>query len=88
MLYSGILKIKVATKSVILHHDLENFISPVTGGNYNGGSLNNTGNGYWWSTVANNTTNRYNLNYNGSSLSTNNNNRNNGNYIRCTRATQ
>ncbi|MBQ6149428.1 hypothetical protein IJI86_00420 [Candidatus Saccharibacteria bacterium] len=60
--------------------------SPVTGGNFNGGTLNNTGNGNWWSSTSNSTTNRYNLNWNGSSLNTNNNNRNNGNYVRCIRS--
>ncbi|MBQ9018266.1 hypothetical protein IJ117_00690 [Candidatus Saccharibacteria bacterium] len=58
----------------------------VTGGNYNNGSLNNTGNGNWWSATANNATNRYNLNYNGSQFNSNNNNRYNGNFVRCVRS--
>ena len=61
--------------------------SPVTGGNYNNGSLNNTSNGYWWSSTANNSNNQYNLNYNNGSLNTNNNNnKNNGFYVRCIRS--
>ena len=61
--------------------------SPVYSGNYNNGSLNNTGsNGYWWSATANNSNNQYNLNYNGGSLNTNNNNKNNGFSVRCIRS--
>ena len=61
--------------------------SPVYSGNYNNGSLNNTGsNGNWWSATANNSNNQYNLNYNSGSLNTNNNNKNNGNSVRCVRS--
>ena len=60
--------------------------SPVTGGNYNGGSLNNTGNGNWWSTNANGGTNRWNLKYNGSYLYTKYNSRYNGFYVRCVKS--
>ena len=40
--------------------------SAVAGGFYNGGSLRNTGRGYWWSATAINTTNRYSLVYDSS----------------------
>ena len=59
--------------------------SPVTGGYYYNGSLNNTGYGYWWSATARNDAHRYNLVYYGSSLYTDYNNRNLGFYVRCTR---
>ena len=59
--------------------------SPVTGGNYYGGSVDDAGYGYWWSTTAFNTSIRYSLGYNGSSLSTNNRLRYFGYYIRCVR---
>ena len=58
--------------------------SPVTGGVYNGGSLNYTGYGYWWSATALNSTNRYRLYYNGSSLGTNHyGSRYDGFFVRC-----
>ena len=69
----------------LLDLPIKSYFSPVTGGYYNGGSIGNTGNGYWWSSIANNTTNRYYLYYNGSSLNTGGNNRDRGLYIRCVR---
>ena len=59
--------------------------SPVTGGFYDNGSLGNTSRGYWWSTTAYNANGRYNLIYDGSSLSTNGIYRSTGRYIRCVR---
>ena len=56
---------------------------PVTGGFYLGGTLNNTGHGYWWSTYANGGTDREYLHYNGSYLSTEHNSRIYGFYVRC-----
>ena len=58
---------------------------PVTGGYYRGGSISNSGYGYWWSSTASDSGSRYNLGYGGSSLSTSSNNRNYGMYIRCVR---
>ena len=64
----------------------KDYFSPVAGGSYYSGNISSTGNGYWWSSVAYNTTLRYYLGYNGSSLGTNNNgNRGHGLYIRCVR---
>ena len=60
--------------------------SPVTGGYYIGGSLNNPGNGYWWSTTAYSEYGRYGLGFNGSSLYTDGSNRGGGFYVRCLRA--
>ena len=60
-----------------------NDFSPVAGGYYSSGAIGNATNGYWWSTTAVNGTDRYNLGFNGSSLSTNGSNRRVGRYIRC-----
>ena len=73
-----------STKNWQIKHLLA--FSPVTGGNYNGGTLNNTGNGNWWSTNANGGTNRWNLKYNGSYLYTKYNSRVNGFYVRCVKS--
>ena len=59
--------------------------SPVTGGYYRNGGLDDTGNGYWWSTTARNNYGRYSLGYDGSSLSTYGSNRGGG-YVRCVRS--
>ena len=63
----------------------KDYFSPVTGGRYYGGRISNTGNGYWWSSVADSTTARYYLFYDGSSLNTVVNSRYYGIYIRCVR---
>ena len=63
----------------------KSYFSPVTGGDYYGGNIGNTGNGYWWSSIAGTTTSRYYLYYNGSSLTTSVSNRYYGLYIRCVR---
>ena len=72
------------TKQTKTNRDTSNF-NPVLGGNYRNGDLNNeTTRGFWWSSeVADITTNRYYLYYNGSSLDTSNSRRNSGYYIRC-----
>jgi len=57
--------------------------SPVTGGLYRNGSLFSTGGGYWWSVTVYNTTNRYALGWNGSSLDASGNIRYLGGYVRC-----
>ncbi|MBQ3441588.1 hypothetical protein IJG27_04780, partial [Candidatus Saccharibacteria bacterium] len=59
---------------------------PVTGGYYNGGTLDYTGYGYWWSTSAIGGTNRWYLAYNGSYLYTLYGSRYNGFYVRCVKA--
>ncbi|MBR6505853.1 InlB B-repeat-containing protein [Candidatus Saccharibacteria bacterium] len=58
--------------------------SPVAGGDYYDGSSHNTGNGFWWSTSAQNTTLRRRLVYNGR-LSGDGYYRYSGAYIRCVR---
>ena len=58
---------------------------PVTGGYYSGGSINDPGGGYWWSSTASLIGSRYRLYYNGSSLVVNGNGRGYGMYIRCVR---
>ena len=60
--------------------------SPVTGGNYGGGSVGSTGTGFWWSTTASYANSRYLLRYISSSLNTNSHTRYSGLYIRCVRA--
>ncbi|MBR0424489.1 hypothetical protein IJI79_03290, partial [Candidatus Saccharibacteria bacterium] len=60
--------------------------SPVTGGYYNGGTLHNTGLGYWWSSYAYGGTLRWNLRYNGSYLYTGYDSRYIGYYVRCVRS--
>ena len=58
--------------------------SPVTGGNYSDGALDNSNEGYWWSSTANSDTGRYALSYiSGSLASSNAGNRFNGLWIRC-----
>ncbi|MBQ3441144.1 hypothetical protein IJG27_02405, partial [Candidatus Saccharibacteria bacterium] len=57
--------------------------SPVTGGLYAYGSLRSTENGYWWSATSINTTHRYYLRYDGSSLDTASFERFDGFYVRC-----
>ena len=58
--------------------------SPVLGGNYNDGILNNeNAYGFWWNSEANTGARRYRLYYNGSSLSNNNTSNYIGIYIRC-----
>ena len=65
------------------NRDTTNF-SPVLGGYYTNGTLNNeVTNGYWWGSEASNGARRYNLAYNGSSLSTGNSTRRSGFYMRC-----
>ena len=62
--------------------------SAVAGGNYNNGSLSNTGRGYWWSATASSTTYRYSLYYNSSNGQFNGNgysNRYSGRCVRCVR---
>ena len=61
----------------------KNYFSPVAGGNYNIGAINDSTYGNWWSTTVYNDTNRYTLSFNGSSLSTSANARRIGYYIRC-----
>ena len=59
---------------------------PVAGGYYNGGSIYDPGNGYWWSSAASGNVGRYNLDYSGSSLNTSSSlRRYGGMYIRCVR---
>lgn len=61
--------------------------SPVLSGDYNNGSLNNTGSrGSWWSATAYNSFYQYGLNYNGSSLGTSRSNKRNGFSVRCIRS--
>ena len=65
--------------------------SPVTGGYYYSGSIGDTGTGYWWSSAAVSTVNRYYLEHGGSSLSATGSyygygSRQYGFYIRCIRA--
>ena len=69
----------------LLDLPIKSYFSPVTGGDYSGGSINGTGYGYWWSSIADGTTGRYYLYYNGSSLGTSNYDRYYGFYIRCVR---
>ena len=63
--------------------------SPVLGGNYNNGTLNDENTrSYWWGSTAYNGATRYSLNYNGSSLSTSigGSLRRNGFSVRCVQA--
>ena len=61
--------------------------SPVLSGSYIIGSLSNTGSwGSWWSATANSSSNQYNLNYNGSSLTTSYNSKYRGLSVRCIRS--
>lgn len=61
--------------------------SPVTGGNYYNGSLNNTSGGDWWSSTASYGHHQDYLHYYGSSLSTSNGgNKYYGLYVRCIRS--
>lgn len=61
--------------------------SPVYSGNYNGGSLHNTGSfGYWWSATANSSSDQYLLYYGSSSLHTDFTNKYRGLSVRCIRS--
>ena len=60
--------------------------SPVTGGLYYNGSLNDTSYGYWWSSTASSSIDQYLLYYRGSSLSAIGSNKNFGRYVRCIRS--
>ncbi|MBQ6149425.1 hypothetical protein IJI86_00405 [Candidatus Saccharibacteria bacterium] len=60
--------------------------SPVTGGDFYGGTLDSTGYGSWWSSTSSSTANRYSLNWSGSSLSTSYGIRLSGYYVRCIRS--
>ena len=61
--------------------------SPVYSGNYNSGSLYNTGSyGFWWSATANGSTNQYYLVYNGGSLYTSRSRKDIGYSVRCIRS--
>ena len=63
--------------------DVSSF-SPVVGGNYNNGMLNNEStHGRWWGNEAYNSARQYILSYYNSSLSTHDNGRFLGLYIRC-----
>ena len=68
----------------LLDLPITSYFSPVTGGYYYGGRIRNTDRGYWWSSVALGTANRYVL-VNGSSLNTGSVDRGDGYYIRCVR---
>ncbi|MBQ3440703.1 hypothetical protein IJG27_00075 [Candidatus Saccharibacteria bacterium] len=71
------------TKQIDANRDTASF-SPVLGGLYYDGTLNNGATrGYWWGSEAYNGVRRYNLSYNGSSLSTSNYSRRSGLYVRC-----
>ena len=59
--------------------------SPVAGGRYNNGTLDNTGNGNWWSSTSSSAADRYSLYWNGSNLNTNGVSRDGGRYVRCIR---
>ncbi|MBQ3292804.1 hypothetical protein IJG93_00640, partial [Candidatus Saccharibacteria bacterium] len=61
--------------------------SPVLGGYYINGGLNDEfTRGYWWGSTAYNGATRYLLGYNGSSLYTDGSRRYRGNYVRCIQA--
>ena len=61
--------------------------APVTGGNYNNGTLGTTSSGYWWSSTARGGNYQYGLSYNGSNLGTNGYYyKDNGFYVRCVRS--
>ena len=60
--------------------------SPVAGGYYSGGTLSNTGSGYWWSGNTNGGTNRWYLGYLSSYLYTDYLSRVGGFYVRCVRS--
>ena len=61
--------------------------SPVHSGGYNSGSLNNAGTyGNWWSATADNSVRQYYLFYNNGSLYTFGGNKDNGDSVRCIRA--
>ena len=68
------------TRSITSNADAFN---PVAGGNYSTGVLSNADYGYWWSSIATDTTNRYGLGWYGSSLNASNYSRGYGFYIRC-----
>ena len=61
-------------------------LSPVLGGRYYNGTLNESTYGYWWGSTAYNGVRRYYLYYDGSSLYTRNGNRYGGYYVRCIQA--
>ena len=70
-------------KQIDNNRDLTSF-SPVLGGYYGNGMLNNEATyGFWWGSEAYYGAGRYRLNYNGSRLSTGNFRRYNGLYVRC-----
>ena len=60
--------------------------APVTGGLYSFGTLNDTGNGFWWSSTAYDSSRQYYLLYSGSSLNTNTNVKLLGISVRCIRS--
>ena len=61
--------------------------SPVYSGNYNNGSLYNTGSdGYWWSATAYDSSSQYRLYYSGGSLDTSVSNKYYGFSVRCIRS--
>ena len=60
--------------------------SPVAGGFYDGGNNGNTGNGFWWSSLAFGTSTRWHLVYYSSSLYTEYYSRVRGFYVRCVRS--
>ncbi|MBQ3441558.1 hypothetical protein IJG27_04630 [Candidatus Saccharibacteria bacterium] len=65
------------------NRDTTNF-SPVLGGDYYNGTLNvGATRGYWWGSEAYIGARRYNLRYDGSSLSTISGGRHDGFYVRC-----
>ena len=71
------------TKQIDANRDTANF-SPVRGGTYNNGTLDNKAlYGYWWGSEAYGGAWRYSLYYNGSSLYTGNSTRRIGLYVRC-----
>jgi len=58
--------------------------SPIAGGYYASGTFGDTGHGCWWSSTSSNTTSRYTLRWDDSSLrTTSGRNRNLGYYVRC-----
>ena len=71
------------TDSWVAANDYTNAFKAVTGGSYSGGSLGNTGGGYWWSATASSATYRYALSYNGSQFGSVNGVRYIGLFVRC-----
>ncbi len=66
---------------------IKRYFSSVTGGYYNGGNIDYTGSGYWWSSVADTPPGRYNLVYTGRTLTYGSHDRgSSGLYIRCVRS--